>query len=176
MKRTTSLSIAALMLVAAPLANAATLSVTMNRISADGVGSSIGMLKLEDTSGGLKITPMLTGLPPGQHGFHVHANPACGPGEQNGQKAAGLAAGGHFDPAHTGKHLGPDSNEGHKGDMPVLVVNADGTATTPVVVPHLTVAEAQGHSIMIHAGGDNFMDTPAPLGGGGARIACGVVK
>jgi Cu-Zn family superoxide dismutase len=29
---------------------------------------------------------------------------------------------------------------------------------------------------MIHAGGDNFMDHPEPLGGGGGRIACGVAK
>jgi Cu-Zn family superoxide dismutase len=28
---------------------------------------------------------------------------------------------------------------------------------------------------MIHAGGDNHADHPAPLGGGGMRIACGVV-
>lgn len=29
---------------------------------------------------------------------------------------------------------------------------------------------------MIHAVGDNYSDTPAPLGSGGARIACGVIK
>ncbi|SSP59941.1 Cu/Zn superoxide dismutase [Acinetobacter baumannii] len=29
---------------------------------------------------------------------------------------------------------------------------------------------------MIHAGGDNYSDSPLPLGGGGARIACGVIK
>jgi superoxide dismutase, Cu-Zn family len=28
---------------------------------------------------------------------------------------------------------------------------------------------------MIHAGGDNYADAPKPLGGGGARVACGVV-
>jgi len=28
---------------------------------------------------------------------------------------------------------------------------------------------------MVHAGGDNYSDTPAALGGGGARMACGVV-
>ena len=44
------------------------------------------------------------------------------------------------------------------------------------VAPHLTVADVKGHSIMIHTGGDNYSDQPAPLGGGGARIVCGVVK
>ena len=28
---------------------------------------------------------------------------------------------------------------------------------------------------MIHAGGDNYSDEPQPLGGGGGRIACGVI-
>jgi hypothetical protein len=28
---------------------------------------------------------------------------------------------------------------------------------------------------MIHEGGDNYADAPKPLGGGGARIACGVI-
>ena len=88
---------------------------------------------------------------------------------------AGLGAGGHFDPAATAKHLGP-AGDGHKGDMPVLVVAPDGTATSPAVSPHLKVADVKGHAIVIHAGGDNYSDQPAPLGGGGARIACGVVK
>jgi superoxide dismutase, Cu-Zn family len=44
------------------------------------------------------------------------------------------------------------------------------------VAPHLPVADVKGHSIMIHVGGDNYSDQPAPLGGGGARFACGVVE
>lgn len=28
---------------------------------------------------------------------------------------------------------------------------------------------------MVHAGGDNYADDPKPLGGGGARIACGSI-
>jgi len=80
-----------------------------------------------------------------------------------------MAAGGHYDPANTGKHLGPQG-EDHKGDMPVLSVDASGKATKP----HLTVTDVKGRAIMIHSGGDNYSDQPAPLGGGGARIACGV--
>ncbi len=28
---------------------------------------------------------------------------------------------------------------------------------------------------MVHAGGDNHADHPAPPGGGGARVVCGVI-
>ena len=94
---------------------------------------------------------------------------------KDGKMTPGQAAGGHFDPKKTGKHLGPNG-DGHLGDLPVLVVDKDGKATTPVVASRLKVADLKGHSLMIHAGGDNYSDTPKPLGGGGARVACGVVE
>jgi len=34
----------------------------------------------------------------------------------------------------------------------------------------------RGRAFVIHEGGDNFSDQPKPLGGGGARIACGVLS
>jgi Cu-Zn family superoxide dismutase len=34
----------------------------------------------------------------------------------------------------------------------------------------------KGKALMIHAGGDNYADQPKPLGGGGDRIACGVIQ
>jgi superoxide dismutase, Cu-Zn family len=155
-------------------AYADSITVTINAIDANGVGNKIGTIELSDTKEGLRIAPQLSELPPGDHGFHVHVNPNCGPANgPNGQPAAGMAAGSHYDPANTGKHLGPQG-EGHKGDMPVLTVDASGKATKAVTAPHLTVADVKGRSIMIHAGGDNYSDQPAPLGGGGARIACGV--
>ena len=160
----------------ASAAYAANTTVTINAIDANGAGKQIGTIELSDTKEGLRIAPQLSELPPGDHGFHVHVNPDCGPANgPNGQPAAGLAAGSHYDPANTGKHLGPQG-EGHKGDMPVLTVDASGKATKAVTAPHLTLADVIGHSIMIHSGGDNYSDQPAPLGGGGARIACGVAR
>ena len=72
-----------------------------------------------------------------------------------------MAAGGHYDPANTGKHLGP-LGEGHKGDMPVLTVDASGKAGKTLVALHLTVADVKGRSIMIHAGGDNYSASRRP--------------
>ena len=150
-------------------------TVTIDAITAQGIGAAVGTITLQDSSGGLVLKTDLKGLTPGQHGFHLHANGSCAPAAQNGQMAAGMAAGGHFDPAKTGKHLGPDAMGGHKGDLPVLVVAADGTAKVSLLAPHLKLADVAGHALMIHAGGDNYSDQPQPLGGGGARIACGVV-
>ena len=92
-------------------------TVTMNVIDASGVGKVIGTISLSDANEGLVVMPDLADLPPGDHGFHVHVNPNCGPGAgPDGQPAAGFAAGGHYDPTNTGKHLGP-RGEGHKGDL-----------------------------------------------------------
>jgi superoxide dismutase, Cu-Zn family len=155
-------------------ASAATMTIPMNLITDQGVGAPIGNVRAEDTGGGLKLTPELAGLLPGPHGIHVHEQPSCGPGEKDGKKA-GLAAGDHWDPDHTGKHLGP-GGQGHKGDLPVLEVAPNGTATTPIAAPRLTVADLKGHALVIHQGGDNYSDQPQPMGGGGARIACGVAE
>lgn len=157
-------------------AQADTATATVNSISTSGVGASVGTVTFADSAAGLVITPNLSGLPPGERGFHIHDKGDCGPGMNQDKTAAGFAAGGHYDPDKTKKHLGPVNPGGHRGDLPVLVVDDKGDATKPVTAPHLTVAQVRGRSIMIHAGGDNFSDTPAPLGGGGARIACGVIK
>jgi len=171
-----SLFAASFLLFGTRTADATTATATVNSISATGVGGSLGTVTFTDSAGGVVITPKLSGLPPGAHGFHIHEKGDCGPGMNQGKPAAGFAAGGHYDPDHTKKHLGPLSTAGHRGDLPVLVVDSRGDATKPVIASHLTVAEIRGHSIMVHAGGDNYSDTPAPLGGGGARIACGVIK
>jgi Cu-Zn family superoxide dismutase len=49
------------------------------------------------------------------------------------------------------------------------------SATQPVLAPRLKLSGVRGHALMLHAGGDNHSDHPAPLGGGGAQIACGVM-
>jgi superoxide dismutase, Cu-Zn family len=63
---------------AASIAYAASTTVTINAIDANGVGKKIGTIELSDTNEGLRITPQLTELPPGDHGFHIHVNPNCG--------------------------------------------------------------------------------------------------
>ncbi len=153
---------------------AAEVVIPVNAVDASGIGAQIGTLKAKDTKAGLLVTPKLAGLTPGPHGFHVHENPSCAAKEQDGKAMPGLAAGGHFDPDKTGKHEGPWGH-GHEGDMPALAVNGDGTAIDAVTVPRLKVADLKGRSIVIHAGADNYADQPKPLGGGGPRIACGVV-
>jgi len=171
-----SLLLVGLQFVETGSARAATAVATINSISANGVGGPLGTVIFTDSAQGLVITPKLTGLPPGKRGFHIHDKGNCGPGINQGKSAAGFAAGGHYDPAHTRKHLGPLNSGGHLGDLPVLLVNDHGDADEAVTAPHLTVGQIRGRSIMIHAGGDNYADTPLPLGGGGARIACGVIR
>lgn len=147
--------------------------VTLHKISPSGVEESIGHVTLEQRDNGLLLTPHLKNLDPGLRGFHVHEKPSCEPGEKDGKKVAGLAAGNHLDPHSTGSHSGP-YEKGHLGDLPALYVDPEGNATLPVLAPHLTLDKVRGRSLMIHAGGDTYSEPPT-LGGGGARIACGVI-
>ena len=150
------------------------ISVEMRAVSAAGMGATLGTIRISESAYGLVLQPDLQGLSPGQHGFHVHENPSCEGAGKDGATVAALAAGGHFDPAHTGHH-GEPWGHGHLGDLPPLFVASDGTARSPVLAPRLKLADLPGRSIMVHAGGDNHSDHPQPLGGGGARVACGVI-
>ncbi|MDQ2780857.1 MAG: superoxide dismutase [Cu-Zn] SodC [Pseudomonadota bacterium] len=161
-------------LFAAVASQAAEVSVTMTKVDAKGKGAAIGTVKIEETPTGLAFYPSLKGLSPGLHGFHVHENPSCAPVMDDGKMVPAKGAGGHLDPASTKRH-GTPWGDGHLGDLPALYVAADGTATHPVLAPHLRLADVKKRSLMIHAGGDNYADEPKPLGGGGARVACGVV-
>ncbi|MCG2584851.1 superoxide dismutase [Cu-Zn] SodC [Massilia sp. TS11] len=164
--------IAALSL-AALTAHAAELSVNMNIVNEAGVVKAAGTVLVSENAHGLVFTPNLSGLPAGLHGFHVHENPSCDAADKDGKKTAALGAGGHLDPAASKKH-GLPWGDGHLGDLPALYVDANGNASQPVLAPRLKLADLKGRSLMIHAGGDNHADHPAMLGGGGARIVCGV--
>ncbi len=165
----------ALAVVLVSAAASASAEFSLNMVDEKGVGIEIGSIVASDSKYGLVLTPALHGLPPGLHGFHVHQNPNCGAKEKDGKMVSALAAGGHLDPAGANKH-GEPWGAGHLGDLPPLYVDAAGNASQPVLAPRLKVADIAGRSIMIHAGGDNHSDHPAPLGGGGSRVACGIVK
>ena len=150
-------------------------TVDMYKVDASGVGAAIGQVNIAETKFGLVFTPSLKGLPPGLHGFHVHQSPSCEAGDKDGKRMAALAAGGHFD-AENAKHHGSPWGDGHIGDLPALFVDADGNANQAVLAPRLKASDIAGRSLMLHAGGDNYSDQPAMLGGGGARIACGVIR
>lgn len=173
--RTVHIFFGTLLLGASGLGLAEQVNVPMNQVDENGVGTSIGMVNAEDSQDGLVLKLQLTGLPPGEHGFHVHEKPSCEPGEKEGKKQAALAAGGHYDPQQSGKHAGP-SGTGHLGDLPVLEVGQDGRAVASMTAPRLKVSDLKGRALVIHAGGDNYADKPEPLGGGGKRIACGIVR
>src|SRR5579859_969974 len=150
--------LASLFLAAAVPALAQSLKAPMALATATGPGASVGTVTITEGSDGAKFALDLHGLPPGPHGFHVHVNPSCAAGEKDGKPAPAGAAGGHL------------------GHLPLITVGADGTAKGVLTAPRIkTLDPLKGHSLMIHVGGDNYADQPAPLGGGGARFACGVI-
>ena len=143
---------------------AAEVSVTI--FTTDEHKKPLGQVVFKDTTYGMLISPQLTSLPAGLHGFHLHQHKDC--------SDHGAAAGGHFDPMSRNSHQGPYGH-GHLGDLPALYVDSSGKASTPTLAPRLKTSDLKGLTIMVHAGGDNYSDNPA-LGGGGARMACGVIQ
>jgi superoxide dismutase, Cu-Zn family len=151
-------------------------------------GTEVGTVTLSAAKSGTQVSVKATGLPPGFHGFHIHAVGVCEPDSASptdpSMRGDFLSAGGHLGaPATDHPH--------HAGDLPSLYIDQSGAGNLTAVTDAFTLADltdADGSAVMVHAGPDNFANIPeryAPAGpdemtrntgDSGGRIACGVVK
>ena len=134
-------------------------------------GSQVaGTVSFQAVGQKVRVEASVTGLTPGEHGFHVHEVGDC-------SAADATSAKGHFNPAAKahGHHGGA---ERHAGDMPNLVADASGKAMLSAELDMLSLTEGPTgilkRSVVIHADPDDYKSQPA--GNSGKRIACGVIR
>jgi Cu-Zn family superoxide dismutase len=147
--------------------------ITANAALFDTAGARVGVASFSEGDGSTQLGVSVTGLEPGEHGMHIHETGSCTPPSFE-------SAGGHFNPAS--KQHGLLNPEGaHAGDMPNLVVEADGSADTTFTVSPSLLAEGAGSMIgterrafVIHADPDDQKTDPS--GNSGARVVCGVIE
>ncbi len=113
----------------------------------------------------------MTGLTPGDHGFHIHEKGDC-------SSPDGKSAGGHFNPSKS-DHGGPTAATHHAGDLGNLTANADGIAKATMRINFVTLGsgaanDAVGKAFIVHAKKDDM--TSQPTGAAGARVACGIIE
>jgi len=137
---------------------AANFTFQVNKISAEGIQESIGVIDIIELTKGIIIKPNLSGLNSGSHGFHVHQEGTCDNVLINGENIAGGMAKGHY--------MGHQHHGSPAGDLPNIVFD-NNIARRAIFAPQLTFAEIEGRSVMIHA----LVKNDANI-----RIACGVVK
>ena len=131
-------------------------------------GAAIGTVRLFSEPTGALLRIDASGLPPGQHGVHLHMTGRC--------DAPGFTtAGGHWNPTQKQHgHLNPAG--WHQGDLGNLGVGADGRLVAGLLVPEATLAQlhdADGTAIVFHANTDD--ERTDPSGNSGDRIACAVL-
>jgi Cu-Zn family superoxide dismutase len=152
----------------------------------DSAGQEKGTVEVAFSSDGAVMTVSATGLVPGLHGLHVHKTGKCEPDSADpaapDKRGAFLSAGGHL--ADEGEVHGD-----HDGDLPSLLVRADGSARLVVAsdrLPRESVLDADGSALMVHEDPDNFGNVPdryttaldettTKTGDAGARVACAVL-
>lgn len=140
----------------------------VHKVTQGGVGAEFGKVHFEDGRFGLLVKPELRGLTAGPHAAHVHEQADCGSSKTDGAMVPAGAAGGHYDPASTGRHEGPYGN-GHLGDLPNLYAEQGGAASIPVLAPRLKVEDVRGRALMLHAAADRYVEHARHSGG---KAAC----
>lgn len=170
-----SLLLAASLTVLAVPTQAAYRSASAKLFSAS--GQSVGMVTFTtQREGSVNVRVRVQDLPPGFHGFHIHSVGQCTP--------PFTSAGGHL--AYAGQ-----THNDHAGDLPVLLVTADGTAEARFTTDRFALDQlfdADGSALIIHANRDNLANIPTDrydpdpdsitlaTGDAGGRIACGVIE
>ena len=134
----------------------------------DAAGRPAGRATVTQVAGGLRVTLDARGLTPGNHGAHLHTVGQC--------VAPDFAsAGPHWNPAAT-KHGTMNPQGPHAGDLPNLLIGADGRGTLGITLAGATMEgllDADGAALVVHAAADDLVTDPS--GNSGARLACGVV-
>ncbi|HJW38613.1 MAG TPA: superoxide dismutase family protein [Candidatus Udaeobacter sp.] len=134
-----------------------------------GANKLSGTVTFTEVADGVQVHAEITGLTPGNHGFHVHEFGDC-------SAADATSAGPHFNPANK-PHAGPDATERHVGDMGNVEADASGKAKLEYLDHQISLTNDQqsviGRSVVVHAKADDLKSQPA--GDSGPRIACGVI-
>lgn len=134
-------------------------------------GSAVkGSVRFTEKGGVVEIVAEVSGLEPGEHGFHIHDKGDC-------SAADATSAGGHFNPASVA-HGGPGADQHHAGDLGNLTADEKGVAKKTMTSTGITLGEgarsAAGRAVIVHAKPDDLRSQPT--GAAGARVACGVIK
>lgn len=132
-------------------------------------GAAAGKATAATMNGRVMLTLQVEGLPPGQHGVHVHMTGKCDAPKFE-------SAGGHWNPADAQHGLEAPAGQ-HAGDMPNLVVDDNGRGTLEYELKGATFAglmDEDGSAMVVHASADDQKTDPS--GNSGDRIACGVFK
>ena len=132
-------------------------------------GAPAGQATATAADGRVMLALRTEGLPPGEHGVHVHMTGKCDAPKFE-------SAGAHWNPGDAQHGLENQAGQ-HAGDMPNLTVGEDGRGVLSYELKGATfdgLLDGDGSAMLVHASADDQKTDPS--GNSGGRIACGVFK
>ena len=130
-----------------------------------------GTVRFSDADGRVAVAGSIEGLPPGEHGLHIHERGDCSAPDAS-------SAGDHFNPRGA-PHGSPQDplSERHLGDLGNVTAGADGVAQVDIQIAGLSLEGPEsiiGKALVVHADADDFETQPS--GDSGDRLGCGVIE
>ncbi len=137
------------------VAQAREVSITMNKVNANGIGDAIGVVVITETESGLQLTPFLHGMPAGDYTFSINETLSC----HNSFSSTGISL-----PAMAaGKSL---------WRLPDLKVSEDIDTYQPMMLTEVGFNDISRRSIVI----SKRVNSTLGYTHGGERVACGSLE
>ena len=126
-----------------------------------------GRVTFSHEGGKNTVHAVLSGLTPGEHGFHIH--------QYGVWSEDGLASGGHYNPTDH-PHAGLAAKVRHVGDLGNITADEKGNAELTINDAGFTFhgpTSIIGRGVVVHAKADDLKSQPS--GAAGSRLAVGVI-
>lgn len=155
----------------------------------DASGAQVGKVRFDGNRHDTVVKVTIDGVAVGLdafHGLHIHANDSAASCDPAAASGPFTNVGGHWNPSAA-------VHGAHAGDLPSILVLADGSGSARSVTGRFDPGEVVGRAVILHAAPDNFANIPsryvtgappvagadaatAGTGDAGGRIACGIIE
>ncbi|VAW99041.1 hypothetical protein MNBD_GAMMA21-2846 [hydrothermal vent metagenome] len=149
------ISFLAIVAISISVTQAREVTITMNKVNAIGIGDALGVVVINETESGLRMTPFLFGMPAGNYTLTINETLSC-----------------HSSPSDSGIPIPAMAAGKSLWRLPDMKVSAGMETFEPMYLADVGFSDISRRSIVISKRADSTLGYTF----GGERIACGSLE